>query len=255
MNIKIQSIGGGIFSRVMLVLQSIENQIINVEDIDNIYIGVDDSRNHIKFTCNPFDFVFEQDPNMVVHKNLYCHYIPALNPTTEFLNSTKCERLRTIASKLRFKEKVLWQVPPMLQNTLGIHIRLTDMDEHHGNLYGYKDFNSYTTKIEEVLKDTNFNYIVVASDNEESIIKLRKIYPNIMANPNVRNRSYMEREGDYMQYQLDNMNSGEFWVDTFVEMLTLATANTLIYRLSNFNNAACIFSDTINKSYLVPNAL
>lgn len=251
MNVKIECIGGGIFSRLMLVLQSIENQIINVENIDNIYIGVDDSRNHIEFTSNPFDFVFEQDPDMVIHKNLYCHFMPAINPTTEFIKSNKCARLRTIASKLRLKESVLWQVPPMRPSTLGIHIRLTDMDSIHGDIYGISDFKCYTDKIEEVLNNSYFKNITVASDNEESILKLRKIYPNIMVNPNVRNRNDSEYGGDYLQYQMDQMNSEIFWVSTFIEMLTIASCQSLIYRVSNFNNAAVVFSDTIKESYLV----
>lgn len=251
MNIYIDALGGGIFSKLMLVLQSIETQVRNVDAINNIYIEVNDARSAgYPFYGNPFNYVFEQDVKLHYETTIPCMYLPAFDNNAYFLNSHTLVRLRTIASKLQIKESVLSKVPDFKGNTLGVHVRLTDMPQCHPE-HGSTNTGLYLKKIEEALLQEHFDNIFVASDNEKSISLIKAIYPNIVVNSDISNRNPDESAGDYFEMQLRELHSEKFWISTFVDMLSLSKCNTLVYRLSNFNNAATVFSETLTKSHKV----
>lgn len=251
MNIYIDALGGGIFSKLMLVLQSIETQVRNVDAINNIYIEVNDARSAgYPFYGNPFNYVFEQDIKLHYETTIPCRYLPAYDNNAYFLNSHTLVRLRTIASKLQIKESVLSKVPDFKGNTLGIHVRLTDMNLHE-DIYGASNIQTYLKTIASVLQTENFDNIFVASDNENSISAIQTIYPNIVVNSDISNRNPDENAGDYFEMQLRELHSEKFWISTFVDMLSLSKCNSLVYRLSNLNNAASVFSETLTKSHKV----
>ena len=88
--------------------------------------------------------------------------------------------------------------------------------------------------------------IFVASDNEESILKLKTIFGNrISYVPNlIRAKTEIE---DSSTLQSDNFRSTKFWQEAFLEMLLLSKCSTLICRTSNVANMAIISSNSIKK--------
>ena len=63
--------------------------------------------------------------------------------------------------------------------------------------------------------------------------------------------SKTEYGGDYYGYQLGNMHREFFWVDSFVDMLSLSRCGILLYKLSNLNNTSLFFSKTLTKFYKI----
>ena len=62
----------------------------------------------------------------------------------------------------------------------------------------------------------------------------------------VGNRVKLANDGRHqLGLQLNKSGDEDFWVDTFLEMLSLSKCNTLIYRVSNLNNASVLFSQAI----------
>lgn len=49
-----------------------------------------------------------------------------------------------------------------------------------------------------------------------------------------------------MQLQFDMVNSEEFWVDSFLDMLSLSKCGDIICRVSNLNNASISFNGDKN---------
>ena len=56
--------------------------------------------------------------------------------------------------------------------------------------------------------------------------------------------SIAKAEGEKLVF-IYHSGDEDFWIDTFLEMLSLSKCNTLIYRVSNLNNASVLFSQAI----------
>ena len=90
---------------------------------------------------------------------------------------------------------------------------------------------------------------LAGSDNEFSLQKIKENFDIIHNDTNNLNKT--EHGGVYYNYQLDNMHREFFWVDSFVDMLSLSRCGVLLYKLSNLNNTSLFFSKTLTKFYKI----
>jgi len=259
MNLKIETVGGGVFSKFMISIQSILSNIkeglIDIDSAKSIYIDIDrvSLRSHtankqVIGDNNPFNYILDQKES---HPFTLIKGLP--KPVyTDLFNNPDITLLKKIGKQLKIHNNIIPN-PNVDKNTLGIHIRLTDMNISHAHDYGWVSFDDYLSQIDIILNNhPNIKKIFVASDNDESIEKLKKYYRNIIYY-NVSNRSVKENDTNVsVQYQTflrANANSEFLWRDSFLECLTLAKCGILLKRVSNLNNTSVIFSDSITKVY------
>jgi hypothetical protein len=245
--VSLQITGGGVFSKMMLAIQSIAHLGYELE---NCYLNIVDDRALSPERTNPLDSIIDQSYDSS-YIPVGCIFAPSYNSRDRVEESGDYEKLKRIASQLKYKPELSVLVDDYVyllgikDNTIGVHIRLCDMNIIHGADYGVLTFNDYLEAIQEELKSNNAN-IFVASDNEESILKLKAIFGNrISYVPNlIRAKTEIE---DSSVLQSDNFKSTKFWQEAFLEMLLLSKCSTLICRTSNVANMAIISSNSIKK--------
>ena len=246
MNIKVVANGAGVFARVILIVQSIKyycvNNGINVNDIDNIYLHSDGNG------CNLFDYVIEQVelPNydVVLPAKLHKHYV-------RLTEDVDLPFFRTIFNKVKIKDSILNMINDDIgENTLGVHVRLTDMNTLHGDSYGVRSFDNYLSSVESITNGGEFKNIFVASDNIESINKFKVKY-DIIFNNDISNRHNSEVDNGYYDYLVENLMSEKMWVDSFLDMLSLSMCGEIIMGVSSLSNTSIIISKTIYKVHYI----
>lgn len=225
---------GGIFSKYMF---GIQNGILH--ECDSYYFNVIDVRTN----SNIFDTVLEQtyDPN---HQHITCIHLGNYSKLNSIENSNNFTSYVNFIEKLKFDDKLLEKVDYYTKkmnidnSTVGVHIRLTDMNIIHEKDYGTLSFDDFASQL-----NPNTKYFI-SSDNNESIIKLKNLYGD--------NISYIdglircERENDSSDLlQINNFKNSQLWFEGFLEMLLLSKCGTLICRTSNLSNASIIHSKTI----------
>ena len=131
MNIKVVANNAGIFAKVILAVQTIKHHCnkggISLDSIDNIYF---ESRPN-GMTTNLFDYVLDQEElpkyDMVLQSRLFKYY-------NKMFTDSDLPFFRLIFNKLKFNNSVLSKINTIIdENTLGVHIRLTDMNTLHGH--------------------------------------------------------------------------------------------------------------------------
>jgi len=153
--------GSGITGKIVRLIKFISNRIQNIDDISNIYIKSEsvDTMNGIFEPCskNPdisITLINGSDGQNINLKNIF------ENP--DFVTLSK------IAKRIRFNTSLLINKEEDILYDLGIHIRLTDMNRHHGSQYGIVSYEDYIKKMSDVLIKNKINNIFIASDNFES---------------------------------------------------------------------------------------
>lgn len=233
-------IWGGIFSQFMLMLP---NAI--PYNIDKIHFDVDDG---YKLTSeNVFDWVFDQyyDSSfkdiLCEHFGIYTHdnmkrggYLGAIESSPNF------GKMQTICSKLIIKQpirdKVAEYADQIEPGMLGVHVRLGEMNTIHPQ-YGTATTETYIKRIKEIAPQS----IYLASDNEESIKKIKEAIDCKIVVIDGFEREEIEN------IQVDNVHMNllykdYYWQQVFADMLLLAKCERLLCRVSNFTNAAILFS-------------
>ena len=251
MNIKINTFGVGPFSTLMVGLQYFINKY-NDLDIDDVYFDINRNQPYSKF-INLFDYVFENKLGLNFFEIdcdfVYPSYVNLFND-----NKIELEKLKKISDKIKIKKNIIDKINPIIDSdTLGVHIRLTDMNVLHRDIQGDINYSSFEKKIEEVLSENKeINKIFVASDNIVSLKKLEQKY-DIVYNKDVYRHSTEEsnRDNNFSNYVFDDMHNEVGWTDSFLECLSLSRCGYLIHGLSNLNNSSVIFSDSIKKTYRV----
>lgn len=254
MNILVETTGGGIFS---LFTTAIQQVFFNFDDfkklnnIDNIYIDI--NKNSYKYKKNiknnPFDYVLDQEkikPDFV----LKAFPVGTYNDHSLLYGTPDLEKLKLICSKIRIKNTITNKInKEICENTLGVHVRLTDMIDYHIDLHGGGSTDDYLKYIADILKFNKVKNIFVASDNFFSLEKIKENF-EIIYNQ-VDNISETEFNSDYCNYQIENIHKEDFWVDSFTDMLSLSKCGILLNKFSNLNNAALFFSKTLHKFYKI----
>jgi hypothetical protein len=242
-NINVQA--AGIFSKFDFVLQTID--WIN-PDFDNVFINNIDDRSLVN-ERNIFNHIFDQNFTSD-YPSYECHRSYSYSKFFPIENSPRMDSYKKIVKKLKFSDELKENFEFYLDllgldaDFLGVHIRLCDMNIYHGGDYGLLYFDDFLNAIKEN-KGPNTK-IFVASDNNESIIKLKKEFGDDLyfADQFIRGESETE---DTSIIVGNNFKDKKIWIEAFLEMLLLSKCGTLICRSSSLSNTSIIYSDTIKK--------
>ena len=242
MNINV--VGAGIFSKFMRLIQYIEKT--NLISGKN-YLDVTDINWSINENMFDYCFIQEKTPNI---KNLECNNYFTYDKETKIENSPSFKNYKTFCENVEFTETLKNLIDlyttkfDFNSNTIGVHIRLCDMNKFHVKNYGQFSYEDFVKQIDEVITDNS--KIFVASDNNESIEKLKSKYGDkILYIPSLI-RVEKENDDSY-QLQVDNFSNPNFWIEAFLEMILLSKCSKLICRTSNLANASICFSNTIQE--------
>lgn len=234
MNCNLNISAGGIFSKYMF---GVQNAIKH--NYDSYYFNIIDKRTD----SDMFNYVLDQqyDSN---HQNINCDNLGSYHKLNPIENSSNYTKYVEVINKLKFNKKLLKKVKyyekkiGIDDSTVGVHVRLTDMNIIHGKDYGVLSFEDFKTQLNP---DTKY---FISSDNNESINKLKELYGNNIKYVKGMIRSEFENENSE-SIQLNNFKNPQFWIESFLEMLLLSKCGTLVCRSSNLSNAAIINSKTI----------
>lgn len=258
-NLLVRTKGGGIFSTFIIAIQSILKQVNDLENINNIYIefdkNIDNPRHYFHLDNNVYNFVFDQSNdniNSIIQGEVYPDHI---YPNLAKIDEDVLNKMKFIVSKLKLKPAVTTKINPKIdKNTLGVHVRVTDMRAGHPEYFlNERTKDTYISKIEEIVSENaNINKIFIASDNDDLLSELKKYFPNLISN-DVSNRWHTKDDiifpPGYTEYQYQQMANEQFWIDSFVEMYSLSKCGYLLYSTSNLSHSSLFFSDTISKIY------
>jgi hypothetical protein len=230
--------GGAIFSKLMLAFQGVLLNTPQVQNIEHIRINISDRR--FNMYNDMFDNIFIQNKHIKEifvrcdGRESYAKEIP-LNDLTFF----KILKDKFIINDI-LKDKFNELKPMFTDNYLGVHIRLTDMNKWHPE-HGIFNLSDFINKIDIELNEHEYDKIFIASDNHESLFKLRKIYGDKIIYNADSIRSEKETDG-----VLTDFTNKKYWEDSFLDMLLLSECKTLIHRVSNVANFSKIYSKIIN---------
>lgn len=244
--IKLNIGGGGIFSKMMIAIQNTEKYEYGLE---NCYFDTTDQRALGYDGSNPFNFILDQsyDDN---YKRIQHNGHKIYDKRERIEESLEFENLKAIASKLKYKQELRVLLDDYLymlgidESTIGVHIRLCDMNIAHVREYGYVSFEDYAEAIKKELDLEG--KLFVASDNKESITKLQKLFGSRVVFIKDLIRAETEIE-DSSNLQAKHFKEKRFWQEAFLEMLILSRCSKLICRTSNLAHMAVISSNTIKK--------
>ena len=140
------------------------------------------------------------------------------------------------------------------KQTLGVHIRLTDMAHHNNRYYNNKNpLDSYINKIKFILSEnTNINQIFIATDDSKVLPIIEKsfnipvVYHNLYRATNERDHiDPYERYEDDREFHKYHMG-----LECIKEIYTLSKCNYLLKApVSAISNTAVYLSTSINKLY------
>ena len=229
MKVKLQIGAGGIFSKYMFLVQNSKNINCNT-----IYADCIDER--ANKNGNPFDFVLNQtfdetyETKLAVHMGNYSQEYKLENSPNYFWYKI------FVNESLEIKKEIIDSVnqKKIYDNYIGLHIRLTDMNITHPE-YGVKYLENYLPIIDSLPQKPIF----VASDNHESIHRLKRIYGDRI----FYNEGFIRSDREYpssITIQEDNLSNKVFWEEAFVDMLLLSMSSHLVFRTSGLAHAAII---------------
>jgi len=254
---------GGIFSKYIL---GIRNAVLH--EADSYYLNIIDPRTN----PNMFDSVLDQTlipddttevedsftpvnrhfksraVSYVNYKEIDCE--SSLSNYSKFNpieNSSNLPKYSEIIKKINLKKELLDKVEyyqnkfNIDENTVGVHIRLTDMNMYHASDYGVVSFEDFKSHLKPDVK------YFVASDNDESLKKLKALFGDNVNYVDDLLRAVFENN-DTTSMFLNNpvvFKNKQFWFEAFLEMLLLSKCGSLICRTSDLSNVAVIYSKTI----------
>jgi hypothetical protein len=237
---------GGVFSKYIF---GIKNAILH--EADSYYLNVSDTG---RTDSDIFDCVLDQtlsfdttiESNNVI-KEVDCEHFGNYSKFNPIENSPNLPKYSEIIKKFKIKKELLDEVKyyrnkfNIDESTVGVHIRLTDMNIVHGRDYGFLTFEDFESKMKPGVK------YFVASDNKESLKKLKDLYGDNINYVDGLIRGELETDDTSTMF-LNNpvvFKNKQFWHDSFLEMLLLSKCGELICRTSDLSNVAIIYSETI----------
>lgn len=236
MNYRFDIDAGGIFSKYMFGIQNAINY-----DFESLYLNITDERT----ISNAFDFVLDQKIQDI-STTISCKNLGTYDKKNPIEKSVNFNIYKELIKNIKIKKNILNKVDEYIknlnidENTIGVHVRLTDMNIHHEKQYGVLTFENFVSNM-----TTDNNYFI-ASDNHESIQKLNEIFGNNIKYVPEMIRCEKEND-DSTILQIDNFKNEKFWVESFIEMLLLSKCNKIVCRTSNLINASIIHSNNIKE--------
>ena len=242
--------------KIVRLIKYISTIIENIDDVSNIFIKYDNEWN------NTMNCIFMDVDTLIPDKTLiFDKSVQEKGQIGINLKNIKANNnfntLKSIAQKIKFINMDIPNLNNITNKTLGIHIRLTDMNETHGNIYGIKTYDDYKNAIKKYLDEHIIDNIFLASDNKESIVKLQSDFPNIkiyynsntiIIDKEIRNN----KEKTYECGQNPNDFKNEFlYKEVLYDVFCLSKCKSLIYRTSNVSNLAILLSNTLENIVLI----
>ena len=235
--------------------------------------------NSCYFDGHAFDYVFEQNRKIREQQKVITleetHRSPILlQPIYIHFAQRKIHRndvfeqlphLKTILSKLSFQDEVENDFSSFIENnkigknSLGVHIRITDMNHVHPE-HGVHHFDDYVKIIDQI--HHSYDNIFVASDNIESIQKMKDLYPDKVvyfddtvhvestetANHLIKVVQQWKQHGDPWNQRSSpwTREDPRAWQEIFREVMVLSRCGFLLGRSSSVSLCAILFSDDFN---------
>lgn len=252
MNIILKAPSGGIFSIYHHAIRTIFH--LSEEDIDKINsFKIVVSKKDCK--ANMFDILFDVDKNITCDKIYRKLGVNFFHPE----QSPFYKKMKMIVSKNKINPQILSNVNHYIEqfnineNTLGVHLRLTDMNTVHRNDYGIVTFDDFITEINIfLLKNKHINNIFLACECNENIVKFVNYYKDKIDVNYIKDSCRVdENSDDNIAFQIQNMSKENFVSNIFTEMLTLSKCSYLIHRYSDFANFAKIYSNTFEQTICI----
>ncbi len=235
--------GGGLFSLMMIFLESARvNGVLGEFYLTQKSNGV--LYNSLPY--NLFDHIFEQRD---FNNELLCNHHIILKDFTVF--KEYYPKYRQIVDCLVLKQEIIDYTDTSIifkdKIVLVVHIRLTNFNNLHANDYGAVNFVQYIDKINEILNNNDdINLIYVASDNVESIIKLKQIYGDKIICNDSFIRYPHEVTTDGVSFEIQHSHNPEFFKQAMIEAIMLSKCNYSIGRASNLYWYSLLMNQTIN---------
>lgn len=135
--------GSGITGKIIRLIHTMFYSDINFNNIDKIYVKNNNypEMNIIYIECNISDILikeFNEPFGSINHKNIKA--------------DINFEELCKISKKIQFNFNFDKNNFENMSYDLGIHIRLTDMNKYHGNIYGYIYYVDFEKNIINYIK-------------------------------------------------------------------------------------------------------
>lgn len=170
-------------------------------------------------------------------------------------SSSRLQEYKNTLAKIHIKNEIKNRVDRFCiqnnvgQKTLGVHIRMTTMLLHKN--HKQISYDDYCTLIDACLSTGQYDNMYVASDNDESLDKLKTRYGKyIVCYENLIRMKYeIIRDMSGWSWEYDMFYRKQFWQESFTECMTLSRCGAMICRDSNFSNMAVVFSNTLKNIY------
>jgi hypothetical protein len=242
-------LGSGITGRIVRMISYIykylHNNNINLDDITHIYIKVTEIP---EMNCIFTESVI---PDKTININASNDYGYGINLYNIFAQQDNMFAIYSKITKLINFNTIADSINGSCYN-LGIHIRLTDMNKSHGDIYGSINYQNYIKTIDNyLLNNNNCKTIFLASDNIESqeniisnLTNLNVLATNIHYHNNklISNTAINE---NFTEYQKKMFSNKLFFIEVMRDVFELAKCKHLIYRTSNVANLAILLSDSL----------
>jgi len=248
--------GGGLFSHVGILLENLlqwDRKGI-LTDSDTVYVNSISHNTRIKYSqlgFNIFDLLLDQDTqkgditNKLITTEGHPVYLHEFNE--------KKDDYREISKKyLKLNKGIESYVNGFIdnnfvENMLGVHVRMTDMNHHHPYL-GQVSNNHYLEMISKVLVENDFPKIFVASDNFESIEILKKEFGDKIIHNETEFRVDTSTIDSHHQHNVW-LHNPKYFIDSFIDSVLLSNCDTTIGRISLFNYGSQSFHWSKIKDY------
>jgi len=240
--------GAGIFSVYMDIIMP----NILYDDSNDYYIEVVENTYTPPVDC--FNYVLDQQPHEgMITKD--CFFYAGFRSKDIDLGAIEDSPLLPVIKERLTKFKIKKTITEYtdvfnLNNALGVHIRIMDMNKRH-SAHGVFTFNDYLNKIYSLEKYVDD--IFIASDNHESIFKLKEIFGDRIKYIDAIRGS--NEADDTYKIQQDNASNPIYWQESFTDMLLLSKCKHIICRTSSFANASIAYSDNIKVHRLSTNII
>ena len=171
----------------------------------------------------------------------------------ENINNAEIKIYKQYAKKIIVKNDVLKKITKTTSNKkiLGVHVRTTDMNAIHERQYGLLNTEDFISQIDNELKTKTYSHLFIAADNKQSIDKIKnKFASNIkIITNNCCHLSAVEkdRKFEYNKYLRNVCYDKYFVIESFIDMLSLASCDTIIKRVSSFSLCSVFFANKEQK--------
>ena len=263
------SCGGGLLSQLQVFLNHFYYQGLNFEGDFYLDKGEGLSRfitiylkepieNFYKMS-NWWDSVLDQTPGgydeIIEIAN---PFTPVENPFTDEGGLEKLEYFKSFVKKhINFHPKLLnlvnnWEQDLKInQNTLAVHLRLTDLNDAHSVELGICTMEDYIKVINLALEENpNINKIFVASESEPNIKTLQSSLPiPVVFVPELTRTKKVKNTHEFYKEQIEFLKQPNYSREVFLDLMLLAKCRILVGRMSAVTNTSIVLNDNLKKYY------